>query len=184
MCRDNKVGFILSETLGLAGYTFLDYGNDFMVTDKDGERTHQFIMINIEQSKNPAVTIHEDKRHTYQDGDFVTFTEVEGMTELNEAGPIEIYDTTAHSFRLRIDTTDFGAYTRQGLVEDYKMPKAINFHSLEESSNNPAASTVEGYLQPCDMNFFGMGRSENLHLAIAAVHRFKDTNGRHPSNNA
>jgi len=184
MCRANRVGFILTETLGLAGYTFLDYGTDFMVTDKDGEQTRQFIVINIEQGENPAVTVHEDKRHSYQDGDFVKFVEVEGMTELNEAGPIEIYDTTAHSFRLRLNTTNFGAYKRQGVVEDFKMPKPISFHSLAESVVNPAASTVEGYLQPCDMNFFGMGRSENLHLAIVATHKFKDSEGRLPGNNA
>ena len=49
------------------------------------------------------------------------------MTELNDAGPIEIYDTRAYSFRLRLDTTNFGAYTRQGIVEDTKVPKAISF---------------------------------------------------------
>ena len=39
LCRSNRVGFILSENLGLASYAFLDYGDDFMVTDKDGEAT-------------------------------------------------------------------------------------------------------------------------------------------------
>lgn len=109
-CRNKGVGFILAETLGLACYTFLDYGKKFMVTDKDGEQTRQFIVINIEQGEKPAVTVHEDKRHTFQDGDFVKFVEVEGMTELNNAGPIEICDTTAFSFRLKLDTTNFGAY--------------------------------------------------------------------------
>lgn len=71
--------------------------------------------------------VHEDKRHSYQDGDFVKFIEVEGMTELNDAGAIEIYDTRAYSFRLRLDTSNFGAYTRQGIVEDTKVPKAISF---------------------------------------------------------
>jgi hypothetical protein len=27
--------------------------------------------------------LHEDKRHPFQDGDFVTFKEVQGMTEVN-----------------------------------------------------------------------------------------------------
>lgn len=183
LCRANKVGFIMSETLGLAGYTFLDYGENFIVSDKDGEQTRQFIVINIEQGEKPAVTVHEDKRHTFQDGDFVKFVEVEGMEELNNAGPIEICDTTAYSFRLKLDTSNFGAYTRQGVVEDIKVPTPINFHSYEVSKKNPAASTVEGYLQPLDMNYFGMGRSENLHLSVGAVHTFKDAEGRYPANN-
>jgi ubiquitin-activating enzyme E1 len=71
--------------------------------------------------------VHEDKRHSYQDGDYVKFVEVEGMTELNGHAPIEIYDTKAYSFRLRLDTSSFGAYTRQGLVEDTKVPKTLAF---------------------------------------------------------
>jgi len=46
-CRANKVGFILSETLGVAGYAFLDYGNNHIVTDHDGEATKSFIVVAI-----------------------------------------------------------------------------------------------------------------------------------------
>ena len=65
ICRANRVGFILSENLGLASYAFLDYGPEFKVTDKDGEATKQFIVSSIEQGENPTVNVHEDKRHSY-----------------------------------------------------------------------------------------------------------------------
>lgn len=39
-------------------------------------------------------------------------------------------------------------------------------------------------LEPMDMNYFGMGRSEQLHFAIAAVHAFRNSEGRYPENNA
>ena len=112
LCRANRIGFILSENMGLASYAFLDYGPEFMVTDKDGEATKQFIISSIEQGENPTVHVHEDKRHSYQDGDFVKFIEVEGMGEINEFPHIEIFDTKAYSFRLKLDTTSFGAYAR------------------------------------------------------------------------
>jgi len=133
LCRQNRVGFILSENLGLASYAFLDYGPEFKVTDKDGEATKQFIISSIEKCENPVVHVHEDKRHSYQDGDYVKFMEVEGMVELNDLPHVEIYDTKAYSFKLRLDTSNFGAYSRQGLVEDTKVPKMISFHSLAES---------------------------------------------------
>ena len=38
-------------------------------------------------------------------------------------------------------------------------------------------------LEPLDMNYFGMGRSEQLHFGMAAVHQFKNTEGRYPENN-
>ena len=69
-------------------------------------------MSGIEKGENPTVHVHEDKRHTYQDGDFVKFTEVEGMTELNDLPHVEIFDTKAYSFRLKIDASNFGEYSR------------------------------------------------------------------------
>jgi len=116
--------------------------------------------------------VHEDKRHSFQDGDHVKFTEVEGMTELNSGEPIEICDTTAFTFKLKLDTRELGAYTGQGLVEDIKVPKKVSFHSLEESSQDPAASTAFGFLEPVNMSHFGMQRSEKLHLAILAIWDF------------
>ena len=106
------------------------------------------------------------------------------MDQINEAGPIEIFDTRAYSFKLRINTTNFGAYVRQGVVEDIKVPSKVAFQSLAESTPNPAAATPYGMLEPMDMNYFGMGRSEQLHFAIGAVHAFRNTEGRYPENNA
>ena len=184
ICRANRIGFILTENLGLASYTFLDYGPEFMVNDADGEPTRQFIVSSIEQGENPVVNVHEDKRHSYQDGDFVKFVEVEGMTEINEAGPIEIFDARAYSFKLKLNTSGFGAYTRQGVVEDVKVPKKIAFKDFVAASQDPASCTAFGFLEPLDMNFFGMGRSEQLHFAIGAVHAFNDQEGRYPQDNA
>lgn len=45
-CRAKSIGFILSTTFGPAGFTFLDYGNEFFVTDADGEDTKSFIVVN------------------------------------------------------------------------------------------------------------------------------------------
>ena len=180
LCRSNNIGYIQCENMGLASYAFLDYGPNFMVTDKDGEATKQFIVVGIEQQENPQVMVHEDKRHSYQDGDFVKFTEVEGMVELNDAGPIEVFDCRAYSFKLKIDTSNFGQYTRQGTVEDTKVPTRVEFKSLEETTPNPGMCTEFGMLQPLDMNYFGMGRSEILHLSIGGVHLFQKQEGRYP----
>lgn len=37
-----------------------------------------------------VVTCLDEARHGFESGDFVTFTEVQGMTELNGCEPIEI----------------------------------------------------------------------------------------------
>ena len=103
-------------------YTFVDFGNH-TIFDADGEQTKQFIVSNITQDEQATVTVHEDKRHSYQDGDYVVFREVEGMEELNNGEPIEITSCRAYDFKLKLDTRNFKAYARQGIVEDKKVPK-------------------------------------------------------------
>jgi hypothetical protein len=56
--------------------------------------------------------MHEDKRHKFQDGDYVQFKEVEGMAELNSLPPTKITVIDGFSFKLHIDATAYAAYTR------------------------------------------------------------------------
>jgi ubiquitin-activating enzyme E1 len=76
--------------LGAAGYTFLDYGDQHLISDADGEQTKSFIVTSITNEEKATVTVHEDKRHSYQEGDHVKFVEVEGMKEINNREPVEI----------------------------------------------------------------------------------------------
>jgi ubiquitin-activating enzyme E1 len=112
-CRANKVGFILAETLGLAGYAFLDYGDQHLVSDADGEPIKSFIVTSITNDEKAIVTVHEDKRHSYQEGDHVKFVEVEGMTEINNREPVEITQVKGpFAFQIKLDTKNWGTYTR------------------------------------------------------------------------
>ncbi len=59
----------------------------------------------ISNEEEAIVTVHEDKLHSYQAGDFVKFKEVEGMTEINNGEPAEIVRVTGpHSFKIQLDT--------------------------------------------------------------------------------
>jgi len=44
----------------------------------------------VNQEEGNTVTCQDESRHGFQDGDFVTFTEVQGMTELNRCEPRRI----------------------------------------------------------------------------------------------
>lgn len=90
LCRQNKVGFILSETMGLTGYAFVDYGDSHAVFDHNGEPDEQFIIDAITNEEQAVVRVRADTRHSFEEGDFVKFVEVEGMTEINKLEPLEI----------------------------------------------------------------------------------------------
>ena len=64
-CRQKNIGFILSNIYGPSGFVFLDYGNEFMINDADGEDTKSFIVTNVTQNNPAIVTVHEDKRHKF-----------------------------------------------------------------------------------------------------------------------
>lgn len=56
--------------------------------------------------------VHEDKRHSYEEGDFVQLREVEGMVEINNITPAKVIKTTPFSFTLELDSSSFSDYTR------------------------------------------------------------------------
>ena len=165
--RETPIGFLSCESWGAAGYGFVDYGDEFLSFDKDGENNRSFIISNITTGNPGIVTVHEEKRHTYQDGDFVVFKEVQGMPEINGLDPVEIKFVSPFSFSIG-DTSAFSAYTREGIVEQVKVPTKFHFKSYEETFRNP--SSVH-QLVVSDLGKFG--RPEQLHIAHSALRTFQ-----------
>lgn len=177
-CRAKGIGFISSATLGPWGYAFLDFGEKHVITDHDGEQTKQFIVTMIEKGKETTVTVHEDKRHSYQEGDYVVFREVEGMSQINDLPPAKICKTTTFTFTIELDSSAFGDYSRQGVVENIKVPKEVSYHTWDQSFRNPVASTANGFFEPPDLAKFG--RSDQLHAALLGIVEFLKSKGRYP----
>ena len=92
------------------------------------------------------------------------------MTELNSLPPTQIDVIDGFSFKVKVDATGFNAYTREGLVENVKVPKKISFHSLKQSLHNPIASSQYGMLETPDLRYFG--RSDHLHIGFHAILEF------------
>jgi hypothetical protein len=42
---------------------------------------------------------------------------------------------------VEVDATEFTDYTREGQVENIKVPKKVSYHSLKQSILNPVASS-------------------------------------------
>jgi ubiquitin-activating enzyme E1 len=56
----------------------------------------------------------------------VTFSEVQGMTELNGCEPMKVIVKGPYTFEIG-DTSKFGSYLRGGIFTQVKMPKIIDF---------------------------------------------------------
>ena len=68
----------------------------------------------------------DKSRHNLESGDFVTFSEVKGMTELNGCDPLEVKVLGPDRFSIG-DTSKFSEYVRGGIVSQVKQPAKLNF---------------------------------------------------------
>ncbi|KAJ4816933.1 ubiquitin-activating enzyme 1 [Rhynchospora pubera] len=140
-CRNQSppIAFIKAEIRGLFGGIFCDFGPEFTVIDTDGEEPRTGIIASISNDNPALISCVDDERLEFQDGNYVLFSEVKGMTELNDGKPRKIKVTRAHSFVLEEDTTNFGVYEKGGIVTEVKQPKVLKFKSLRESLREPGA---------------------------------------------
>lgn len=147
--HSHGIHFVSANVCGLFSSVFCDFGEQFPCIDPTGENPLQGMVVEIENEKEGIVTTLDETRHGLEDGDYVTFTEVKGMTELNGCEPRKISvkgrppPATSISCRLNFhtgpytfsigDTSNFAKYTGGGIFQQVKVPKIINFVRLPQS---------------------------------------------------
>uniref|UniRef100_A0A8U7P0G3 E1 ubiquitin-activating enzyme n=1 Tax=Corvus moneduloides TaxID=1196302 RepID=A0A8U7P0G3_CORMO len=89
-CHSHGIKLVVADTRGLFGQLFCDFGEDMVVSDANGEQPLSAMVSMVTKGCPGEVTCLDEARHGFESGDFVTFTEVEGMEELNRCGPVEI----------------------------------------------------------------------------------------------
>lgn len=174
--REKPIGFIYAGSLGLYGFTFVDFGPHFNVLDKDGEDPKSSIIAMITNDNPGQVAVHDDKRHGFVDGDYVRFREVEGMPEINgKEYYIKVISPIA--FTIDQDTTNWSKYIRNGVVEQIKVPQIVKFKSLAESLVAPLRSDLPPLENP-DLEKWG--RPDHLHIGLNAILAYSEEHRRLP----
>ncbi|XP_018414690.1 PREDICTED: ubiquitin-like modifier-activating enzyme 1 isoform X2 [Nanorana parkeri] len=169
-CHSHGIKYIVADTRGLFGQLFCDFGNDFVVLDPNGEQPLSAMISMITKDSNGVVTCLDEARHGFESGDFVTFTEIQGMTELNSCKPVEIKVLGPYTFSI-CDTTGFSDYVRGGIVSQVKMPKKFVFKPMRESIQEPEFLITD---------FAKFDRPSQLHLGFQGLHAFQKKHGRLP----
>ena len=163
-CHHNGIFIVIADIFGLFGSIFTDFGQDFAIADPTGETPVSGIVADIDS--DGLVSALDETRHGLEDGDFVTFTEVQGMEALNNAEPRKITVKGPYTFSIG-DVSNLGQYNRGGLYQQVKMPKIINFQPLS------------GQLRMPDLlmsDFAKFDRPQQLHLGFQALHEFASRN--------
>ncbi|OCH92904.1 ubiquitin activating enzyme [Obba rivulosa] len=168
--HENGVHFISADTRGLFGSVFNDFGPKFTVVDPTGEQPLSGMIVSVEKDKEGLVTCLDETRHGLEDGDFVTFTEVQGMEELNGCEPRKISVKGPYTFTIG-DTSNFGEYKQGGIFTQVKMPKILDFKSLRESLKSPEFFITD---------FAKFDRPPTLHAGYQALWEFQSQHQRLP----
>ncbi|KAM7537021.1 hypothetical protein Aperf_G00000059949 [Anoplocephala perfoliata] len=170
ICHELKIKIVCTRTCGLFGQVFCDFGKDFVVIDPTGEQPISVFIQGIEKSSEGIVLTVEDSSHGLHDGDYVTFSEVKGMTELNGCEPrvVKVLGPSAFSIG---DTSNFTPYAGGGLCTQVKMPEKMDFLEISEACKNPTFLISD---------FAKMETPAQLHLLFEALSEFEMKQNRLP----
>ncbi|KAG0727138.1 Ubiquitin-like modifier-activating enzyme 1 [Chionoecetes opilio] len=169
-CHTQDIALVVANTSGLFGRIFCDFGEKFEVVDTNGEPPVSTMVAGISKEESSVVTCLDESRHGLEDGDCVTFSEVQGMTELNGCKPVMIKVLGPFTFSIG-DTTKHSDYVRGGIVTQVKMPTNMKFKSLEESLKEPEFVMTD---------FGKFDRPGILHIAYETHYAFVAKHGRRP----
>ncbi|KAJ3380046.1 hypothetical protein HDU92_006225 [Lobulomyces angularis] len=166
--------FIAADSRGLFGSVFTDFGNNFTVFDQSGEEPLSGMVTSISRDADGTVTCLDESRHGLEDGDFVTFTEIKGMTQLNAPNPPrKVTVTGPYTFKIG-DTSQLGEYISGGIFNQVKQPRTFNFKSLRESLQSESPDFVIS-------DFAKFDRPGQLLVGFLALDKFISTAGRLPA---
>ncbi|KAI9732305.1 MAG: E1 ubiquitin-activating protein [Cirrosporium novae-zelandiae] len=161
-CHANGIYLVIADTFGLFGSIFTDFGEKFAVGDTTGENPVSGIVADIDT--DGTVSALDETRHGLEDGDYVTFTEVEGMEGINSSAPRKVTVKGPYTFSVG-DVSGLGEYKRGGLYIQVKMPKFIDFQPFKEQLKKPEL-LISDYAK--------FDRPQQLHVGFQALHKFAE----------
>nr|XP_008103215.1 PREDICTED: ubiquitin-like modifier-activating enzyme 7 isoform X1 [Anolis carolinensis]XP_008103216.1 PREDICTED: ubiquitin-like modifier-activating enzyme 7 isoform X1 [Anolis carolinensis] len=165
-CHANNICLVIADTKGLAGQLFCDFGECFVVYDPSEADPVSATIDHITQGNPGILTVawdEEQRQHPhFEDVDWVIFSEVEGMTELNDSKPRLICVRGECSLEIG-DTSSFSPYKCGGIITQVKMPQKYFFKSLCDSMAEPKISTPD----KGKLSYY-----HTLHTAFWAMHVF------------
>ncbi|KAL2016033.1 hypothetical protein VTK56DRAFT_4323 [Thermocarpiscus australiensis] len=167
-CHQKGIYFIVADTFGLFGSVFCDFGKNFTVLDTTGENPVSGIVVGI--TEEGLVSALDESRHGLEDGDYVTFSEVEGMEALNGCEPRKVTVKGPYTFSIG-DVSGLGQYKRGGLFHQVKMPKFLDFKNISAAIKDPEFVISD---------FAKFDRPQQLHIGFQALHAFVQRRGRLP----
>ncbi|KAK6059865.1 ubiquitin-activating enzyme E1 [Cooperia oncophora] len=168
--RAHQKRLLIVDARGLYSYIFADFGDSFRVDDPNGEQVKEFLIEHVDAETGDVITL-ENQMHGLEDGDHVTFSEVKGMTQLNDCAPLKITVKKPHVFNIGNVVKTMSNYEEGGRVKQVKVPTYVSHKSLADSLREP---------EFVYWDFAKFDYPTQLHALWSALYAFEDKHGRSP----
>lgn len=139
LCRENNINFIWMNCYGLFSNVFCDFGNNFKITDTDGEQNKTSVLHEI-NSDGVVVCIENEPHNLSKDEKFI-FSEVIGL-DVNQKTFTVSEVISKLSFRVKEDCS-WNEYKSGGRITSVKETTTLNFKTLEEQLSNPSITNLD-----------------------------------------
>ena len=170
-CRSTSPNIVMIEAdvRGLYDQIFTDFGSKLNVVDTTGKNPLTAIVVSITSETTAVVTTLDATTHDLEDGDVVTFSEVQGMTEINEK-ELSVKILGFYTFSIG-DALSLGQYERGGVVLQVKQPKVVSFKplSLAMKELEMLLTDVAKFLSP-----------QLIHVCYQTPHSWKESHDSPP----
>jgi ubiquitin-activating enzyme E1 len=148
-----NIGFMMTGCYGLLGYTFNDFGKNFVINDIDGEEYENLI---VEKIENKIITFKDPHKLGEKD-----------TLLLNNDKEIIVKNTQTPLIIEVLEEIDQNINNYKSLIKKKKQ-QILNFKSLEESLKK-----IDYVISDFSVSF---NRSEHLHLLNLAYDNFRNIN--------
>ncbi|KAL7581830.1 hypothetical protein ACA910_022351 [Epithemia clementina (nom. ined.)] len=165
-CRQQGACFIYTLTMSVFGMAFCDFGDSFVVADKDGEAAATSQVESV-LAENPAVVkvLEDQGRHGLETGDKVTFARLQGLEGFLEEGKEYLVEATGpYTFSLPgVDLSNMptSSASHQGYITQIKQPVTMHFEPYAKKLQEPGDFMLS--------DFAKFDRPPILHLGFQAV---------------
>ena len=175
-CRKNKIYFIYANIYGMFGRIINDFGDNFVVLDKDGEEPKSNLIKNMNKIDNNNVIIELVNKNDFESGDIIKINDVIGFDGINE----NVYKIKKIINKNNISICgDFSKinnnYNQNGFCIEIKQNKNINFKPI----SNILDLNIENYLNVNDYmienNFYDYSKMNNsplINLGMNCVDKY------------
>uniref|UniRef100_A0A1I7YYQ7 E1 ubiquitin-activating enzyme n=1 Tax=Steinernema glaseri TaxID=37863 RepID=A0A1I7YYQ7_9BILA len=168
--REKGCYFLVADARGLFSYVAVDAGERFQIDDKNGEQCHEFLIDYIDKESGD-ITTFDNVPHNLEDGDYVTFVEVKGMTELNNCEPLKVTVKKPDVFTVGHALKEFSDHTGGGRGRQVKVPVMVDHVDLATGREDP------------ELIIWDFGKLEYgicLHYLWQALYAFEEKHKRSP----